>query len=297
MNQLLIFLASTQNAEAETAGKEPFAETAKLWEMIKPYAIAAVKIIVILLIARKLIKWVTRLIRKGTERAGLERGVVSFLTSLSSIIFYAIVVIIIASIVGIPTASLIAVLSSIGVAVSLAMQGSLSNFAGGVLILVMKPFIVGDYIAASGYEGTVIEIDICYTRIKTVDNRIVVLPNGSLANSNLSNWSKEAERMVDTPVPVAYETDIEALRKVLFEMADREELVLKTREKKLHVMNFGDSSINLSFRVWVKTKDYWPVRFGMPERVKKTMEEHGFTIPFNQLDVHMIESAKSNRTE
>jgi small conductance mechanosensitive channel len=272
-------------ADENNPGKQAYDNLEKFWRMIEPYAVALLKVIIIVVISHKLIKMLTKLIRHATSKAGLERGVASFLASLINIVLYAMVAIIIAGIVGIPTASLIAVLSSIGVAISLALQGSLSNFAGGVLILVMKPFLVGDYISASGYEGTVTEIDICYTRVKTVDNRIVVLPNGSLANSNLVNWSRESERMVDTTLPVAYETDIDALRTLLFRLAEEDPLVLKTRELKLYVKNFGDSSIELSFRVWVKTKDYWPVRFGMPEKIKKAMEENGFVIPFNQMDV------------
>ena len=186
---------------------------------------------------------------------------------------------------GLPITSVATIIGSAGLAIGLALQGSLSNFAGGVLILLTRPFRVGDYIVASGLEGTVKDIGICYTRLLTTDNRTVILPNGSLANSNLVNVSAEPTRRVDLTVPISYDDDIRSVRAMLLEIAEAEERLLADKPVEVLVKEFGESSVNLFFRFWVKKEDYWAVYFSMMENIRYAMKERGFTIPFQQLDV------------
>ncbi len=256
------------------------------WAIAKPICFALIKVAVIFLIGRKLIRLLTDLIRKAGNKAKLERGLLSFLTSLTNIVLYGILAIMIAGIVGIPTASLVAVLASCGATIGLALQGSLQNFAGGILILFMKPFIIGDYIVSGANEGFVVDIDICYTRLRTFDNRIVILPNGSLANNNLINFTKEKIRRVDIVVPISYTDDIRTLRKLLIAAAEENEMVITdVKPAVVNLKTFGDSSINLNYWVWCKSEDYWNVYFAMMEKVKYIIDENGFTIPFTQVDV------------
>ena len=263
----------------------------KVWDVVGPYVMTIFEALVIIFIGRKLIKWISNLTRKAGEKAKLERGVLSFLVSLVNIVLYAILIIIVASEVGIPTASLIAVLGSIGVAVGLALQGSLSNFAGGLLILIMKPFLVGDYIQIDGNEGFVTDIDICYTKLRTFDYRTVIIPNGKLSNTNMVNWTKEKYRRVEFIVPISYEDDIKSVKSMLFELAAKNELIINTEELPMLVQlqNYGESSIDLIVRMWCKTPNYWKVLFGMKESIRYGMIEKGFTIPFKQVDLHMKE--------
>ena len=256
------------------------------WAIAKPICYALIKVAVIFLIGRKLIRLLTDLIRKGGNKAKLEKGLLSFLTSVTNIVLYVILGIIIAGVVGIPTASLVAVLASCGATIGLALQGSLQNFAGGILILFMKPFIIGDYIVSGSNEGFVIDIDICYTRLRTFDNRIIVLPNGSLANNNLVNFTKEKIRRVDIVVPISYTDDIRTLRKLLIAAAEANEMVITdVKPAVVNVKAFGDSSINLNYWIWCKSENYWKVYFAMMEKVKYIIDESGFTIPFTQVDV------------
>ena len=189
---------------------------------------------------------------------------------------------------GLDTASVAAVLASGGVALGLALQGSLSNFAGGVLILILKPFRIGDYIIANGMEGTVIGIDIFYTKLRTGDNRVVVLPNGTLSNSDLINASQEPIRRVDLVASVDYESDIRMVKSLLFEIATDLSYSLKGDEEhpiQVYVDSFGDSAINVGLRFWVNAGDYWAAKWEANEQIKDVFDKAGISIPFNQLDV------------
>ena len=241
-------------------------------------------------LGRKVIRRILSLIERGLsarQEKGMDAGLAKFLLSLCKVVMYTILFAMLFEILGLPITSVATIIGSAGLAIGLALQGSLSNFAGGVLILLTKPFVVGDYIVASGMEGTVREIGICYTRLLTPDNRTVILPNGSLANTNLINVSAQPERRVDIIVPISYEDDIRGVREMLLSVADGNEKILPGHSREVYVKEFGESSVNMVFRVWVKKEDYWPVYFGLMEDIKYAMQERGFTIPFAQIDVHL----------
>lgn len=262
------------------------------WNIISPIAWKIFGAIVCFIIGKKVINWAEKLIVNAAKKGNLDKGITSFFISLGKFILYVILIIVIAGFLGVPTASFVAILGSCGLAIGLALQGSLQNFAGGVLILIMKPFSVGDYVVVNGLEGTVSSIDVCYTTLKTVDNKTVVMPNGALSNSNIVNVSKESTRRVDLIVPISYDDNIKAVKDMLQNIAVGEELVLKNRGIDIYVNEFGSSSINLGFRVWVKAENYWTVKWSMLETIKNEMDKNGFTIPFNQMDVHIENNDK-----
>lgn len=244
-------------------------------------------------VGRRVIRKLLSLIERGLtvrQQKGMDSGLAKFLLSLCRVGMYTVLFVLLFELLGLPITSVATILGSAGLAIGLALQGSLSNFAGGVLILLTKPFRVGDYIVASGLEGTVKDIGICYTRLLTPDNRTVIMPNGSLANSNLVNVSAEPERRVDLAVPISYDDDIRGVRAMLLELAEADERVLKNKTAEVLVKEFGDSSVNLVFRCWVKKENYWPVYFSMMEEIRYAMKERGFTIPFPQLDVTLAGS-------
>ncbi len=257
------------------------------------FAAVAVRILFAIFLwwlGRKVIRKILSLIERGLaarQEKGMDAGLAKFLGSLCKVVMYTILFVVLFELLGLPITSVATIIGSAGLAIGLALQGSLSNFAGGVLILLTKPFVVGDYIVASGMEGTVREIGICYTRLLTPDNRTVILPNGGLANTNLINVSAQPERRVDIIVPIAYEDDIRGVREMLLAVADGNDKILPERPKEVYVKEFGESSVNMVFRVWVKKEDYWPVYFGLMEEIKYAMTERGFTIPFQQIDIHM----------
>lgn len=245
--------------------------------------------IVIYYIGNKLIKLLMDLTEKTMEKANLDAGVQSFLKSALKIVLFVVLVFIIISYLGIATTGLAALFASAGVTVGLALQGSLSNLAGGVLILVLKPFVVGEYIIAGGDEGTVVSIEILCTKLRTGDNKIIVVPNGTLANSSITNASREEFRRVDMVFGVAYDSDLKLVKSLLQTAAERHELVLKDEDHatKVFISEFGASSIDFGFRVWCKNSDYWTVKWELMEQVKEAFDANNIEIPFNQLDVNM----------
>jgi len=254
-----------------------------------PVAIKILIALIIYWIGNKLIKFVLKVTAKAMEKANLDAGVQSFLKSALKIVLFVVLVFIIVSYLGIATTGLAALFASAGVTVGLALQGSLSNLAGGVLILILKPFRVGEYIIACGEEGTVTSIEILCTKLLTVDNKVVIIPNGSLANSNITNVSREEFRRVDLVFGVAYESDLKLVKNLLQQVGERHELTLKDEAHPVTVFinEFGASSIDFGFRVWCKNSDYWTVKWAMMEEVKAAFDANKIEIPFNQLDVHM----------
>ena len=182
---------------------------------------------------------------------------------------------------------LAAVLASAGVAIGLALQGSLSNFAGGFIILLLRPFKVGDYIAAAGYEGTVEQIGVFYTNLATVDNKVILIPNGSLSNGSLINYSAKETRRVDLVFSAGYEADILHVRRVLKNIVDKHELIIDHPEPFVGLVEHGASSINFAVRVWCKTSDYWTIYFDLLEEVKLRFDEEEISIPYPQMDLHL----------
>ena len=243
--------------------------------------------LVVLFVGFKLAKWVVKLVSKGRAFGKLDESVKSFLLSFIKIVLYSLVIASAAIIWGIPTTSFLTIFTSAGVAVGLALQGALSNFAGGLMILIFKPFKVGDFIENGAVMGTVKDITIIYTILHTVDNKVVTIPNGTLTNSNVINYSALPSRRVDIKFSAGYHDDIEKVKKVLMSVAESHEKVLKDPAPFVRLVAQGPSSLDYTFRVWCSGADYWDVYFDMMERVKKAFDENGITIPFQQVDVHM----------
>lgn len=244
---------------------------------------------VFFLIGARLIKLLRRIIRKSMERAGAELGVMQFVDSFVKATLYVILVMGLASSFGLDAASVVAVLGSAGVAIGLAIQGSLSNLAGGVLILALKPFKVGDYIkeSYSNQEGTVTEIQIFYTRLLTPDNQTVVLPNGNLANNSLVNITMQEVRRMDVTVGISYHADLKKAKEVLLGILEEDEAVLKDRDMLVFVSELGSSSVQLGVRCWFRQEDFWKGKWRVTEACKLKLDENGIEIAYDQLDVHL----------
>lgn len=253
------------------------------------FAFQVVIAILIYIVGGKIIGLIVKMVRRSMERAGADEGVKQFVTPVVKYSLYVILFFIIMGLFGIATTSAVAVLGSAGVAVGLALQGSLSNFAGGVLILLLKPFRVGDYIIedSNKNEGTVTEISIFYTKLVTVDNKVIVIPNGTLSNSSLTNVSNMDRRRVDITVGIAYEADIRTAKETLFSVAQEDPARLLGEDAVVFVDNLGASSVDLGIRIWVATADYWPAKWRLTENVKYALDAKGISIPYQQIDVQI----------
>lgn len=240
-------------------------------------------------VGARIIKMVRKMVRRWMERADADIGVKQFMDSLVKYSLYFILVVIILTFFGVTTASVVAVLGSAGLALGLAVQGTLSNFAGGVLILLLKPFHVGDYIIEDthGNEGTVTEITIFYTKLSTGDNKIIVIPNGSLANSSLTNVTHSEKRRMDLEVGVSYDSDLKKAKEILYRLAEEEGDRLKSEEILVFVSELAASEVKIGLRFWVKTEDYWNVRWRLLESIKLSLDEAGIEIPYQKLDVQV----------
>lgn len=248
-----------------------------------------VLVILFFLIGTQLIKLVRTIIKRSMQRARAELGAIQFVDSFVKTALYVILVLLLASSCGVDAASIVALLGSAGVAIGLAVQGSLSNLAGGVLILMLKPFKVGDYIIEShtGKEGFVKEIHIFYTKLLNYENHTIILPNGSLANNSLVNVTAQECRRMDITVAISYKADLKKAKEVLAKVLEKDEAVLKDKEHIVYVSQLGSSSVDLGVRCWFKQADFWPGKWRVTENCKLSLDEAGIEIPFNQLDVHM----------
>ena len=243
---------------------------------------------VLFFIGVKVIKFIRKITKKSLERANVEVGVVQFLDALIKILLYIVLIIMIAGNFGFDAASIVALLGSAGVTIGLALQGSLSNLAGGVLILLLKPFRVGDYIIESGHgnEGFVKEIGIFYTKLMTGDNKVVVLPNGGLANASITNASESKTRRVDLMVGISYNNDIETAKNAIREVIAEDSDVLQGEPVSVFVDSLGDSSVNIGMRFYCENPKYWDVRLRVRENVKTALDNAGIEIPYPQVTVH-----------
>lgn len=237
----------------------------------------------------QLIKLIRRLVKKSMQRANAEVGAVQFVDSFIKAALYVLLVLMLASSFGVDAASIVAVLGSAGVAIGLAIQGSLSNLAGGVLILLLKPFRVGDYILESsgGREGTVTEIQIFYTRLLTPDNKAVILPNGNLANNSIVNMTQQPHRRMDLRVSVSYDADLKLAKETLSGVLEEDPAVLPDMDRLVFVDELGDSAVILGVRCWFKQADFWTGKWRVTENCKLALDQAGIQIPYNQLDVHL----------
>ena len=239
----------------------------------------------------KLTSWIAKLIRTSPKLNKLDMSLRSFLTSFIRIALYVILVITVAMILGVPATSFITILASCGVAVGLALQGSLSNFAGGLMILFFKPFKVGDYIEAQGESGTVVDISVVYTELLTVDNKRITVPNGALTNSTIKNYSTEPLRRVDLAFSVAYDSNDEAVKNIIHNAIASHPNALKDPAPFVRLSQHGDSALVYTARIWVNNADYWTVYFDILEKVKADFDANGIAIPFPQMDVHVKKDA------
>ncbi len=262
-------------------------------ELLLSYGPKLLLALVTLIVGFWVIKRVMSVFEKTLERSEVEVTLRKFLINLGGILLKALVIISVASMVGVETTSFIAMLGAAGLAVGLALQGSLANFAGGVLILFFKPFKVGDLVEAQGYLGIVKEIQIFVTILTTLDNRRIIIPNGLLSNGCLTNLNAEPHRRVDMPFGISYGDDVLKAKRVLQDVIATDSRVLQNPPSEVYVKEHGDSSINMLMRVWVKPEDYWAVFFNMHEQVKLAFDREDITIPFPQRDVHMIPESKS----
>ena len=260
-------------------------------DMIMRYGPQLILAIVVLFVGLWIINRVVALMGKGMERAEVEPTLAKFLSSLSSVGLKALLLISVASMIGIATTSFIAVLGAAGLAVGLALQGSLANFAGGVLVLLFRPYKVGDFVEAQGVSGTVNEIQIFNTVIKTPDNKVIIVPNGAISNGIITNYSAETTRRVDFVFGIGYGDDIQKAKDILARLVSQDDRAMKDPEPVVVVSELADSSVNITVRIWVNASDYWGLYFDLMERVKLTFDQEGISIPFPQRDVHVYNAS------
>lgn len=253
------------------------------------FAFSVLLALVVFFVGAKLINWVRKLVRRSLERANVDKGVEQFVDSMMKFGLYALLLFSIGKNFGLDTTSVAAILASGGVAIGLALQGSLSNFAGGVLILLLKPFVVGDYIIedTNKCEGTVTEIQIFYTKLMTVDNKTIVIPNGTLANNSLTNVTSQEKRRLDLKVDISYDSDLKKAKELIEGLLKADESIMQDEAISVFVDELGSSSVVIGARAWVKTEEYWTTRWRMLENIKLTLDENDINIPFQQLTVHM----------
>ncbi len=264
----------------------------RIFQTITQYTVSiAGKIILgllVLIAGFKLSKLLVKLIIKGKFFNTLDPAVQSFLKSFIGIAIKVLVIITAAGVVGINMASFITILGSMAVAIGLSLQGSLSNIAGGLIILIFKPFKIGDSITVSGESGVVSEIGIFYTHLKTSDNRKVIIPNSVVSNDKLINATEQDKRRVDINVTVGYDSDIEQVKSILLNIANNHPMVITEPAVPMaRLSNHGDNALEFTFRIWCKAEDYWELKFDMLESIKKEFDKNNISIPYPQLDVHI----------
>ena len=256
-------------------------------DYLVPFGIKLVAAIVVLLLGRWVIKLIKKALTKVMTRRKMDPSLSSFLMSLVSVLLTFLLIIAIVGILGVNTSSLVALLASAGLAIGMALSGTLQNFAGGVMIMLFKPFKVGDFISVQGYEGVVNEIQIFNTHVLTPDNKEVILPNGSLSTGAMTNFSKQGTRRVDWSFSIAYGDDYDKAKSLLLRLCDEDGRIQKTPAPFVELGKLNDSSVDITVRVWVDAADYWAVFFSMNEKVYKAFATEGLSIPFPQMDVHM----------
>jgi len=242
----------------------------------------------IFIIGRWVAKGVRRGVRRMLEKGGADPIIVGFMGSITYIALLAFVVVAALGQLGIQTTSFIAILGAAGLAVGLALQGSLANFAAGFLMIIFRPFKVGDFIEGAGVAGVVQDIQIFTTTLKTGDNKTIIIPNAKISGDNIINYSSEENRRVDMTVGVAYDADLSKVRDVLQDIIGKEDRILSDPASQIAVAELADSSVNFIVRVWTKSGDYWGVKFDMTETIKNRFDEAGIGIPFPQRDIHIV---------
>jgi len=276
-----------QDSPSEFSTEQLTAYTDQAVSMAMQYGPPLILAIVVLVVGLWIINRVVKILGHTMKSKNMEPELSGFLTSLCNMMLKALLLISVAGMIGIETTSFIAILGAAGLAIGLALQGTLANFAGGVLILMFKPYKVGDFIEAQGVSGKVASIQIFNTVIKTGDNKVIIVPNGSISNGIITNFSKEDTRRVDFVFGIGYDDDIAKAKEVLNRLIEDESRIMSEPAPLVVVSELADSSVNFTVRTWVKASDYWGVYFAMTERVKLTFDQEGLSIPYPQSDVHM----------
>lgn len=266
--------------------------TKKLIELSASYGPKVIGAILTLIIGLWVVKLTTSFTRKKLTSSNIDNTLVPFLTNMTNMLLKVILLVSVAGIVGIQTTSFVAVIGAAGLAIGLALQGSLANFAGGVLILIFRPFRVGDFIKAQGHAGTVKEILLFVTVLKTPDNQVIYLPNGPLAGGAIQNLNEEPTRRVDMTFGIGYEDNIDEAKKAIQEVLDQIPEILKDPAPAIVMTELADSSVNFAVRPWCNSTDYWTVHAKTHELIKKTFDQKGISIPFPQRDVHLHQVQK-----
>ena len=259
-------------------------------EIVLTYGPKLIAAIAVLIVGGWIVKAITRGVDKSMDKGGIEPSLKPFLVGITGMLLKVMLVISVLGMLGIKMTSFIVVLGAAGLAVGMALSGTLQNFAGGVMILLFKPFKAGDVIEAQGHIGSVSEIQIFNTILKTPDNKTIIIPNGGLSTSSMTNYSTEARRRVDWTIGVGYGDDLDKARQVIKGLCDNDVRILKDPEVFIAVSELADSSVNFAVRAWVESADYWGVFFEMNENIYKTFDKEGLNIPYPQMDVHLTQA-------
>ena len=255
------------------------------------FCIKVVLSIIVFFVGRRIISWIVNIMRKSLERANVDAGVVQFISSAGKAVLYMLLIFNIAISLGVKESSVAALLGTAGVTVGLALQGGLANLAGGVLLLIFKPFVVGDYIIqdqANGCEGTVAKIEICYTTLLSIDNKKIVVPNGTLSNSMIINVTAKENRKLEIKVGISYDADIRKAKKVIEDILKADpDTRSDNSEMVVFVDSLADSAVIIGLRVWVPTDAYWKTKWRLNQRIKEEFDANGITIPYNQMEVYV----------
>ena len=245
--------------------------------------------LIILFIAFKVVNFIAKRLQRRLDKKNVDKTIATVTVKALKIVLKIMMFLLFLGYVGIETAGIGTIIGSVSVCIGLAVQGSLSNFAGGIVILVMRPFKLGDFIEAQGHSGTVTDIKMFYTYLNTPDNKVVMIPNGTLGNGDIINYSKEEERRVDLVFSVDYSTDLKLAKEIIEKEIENHQLILKDKGYFVRLGEMAASSLDIKTRVWVKNADYWTVYFDLLENVKKKFDENNISVPFNQLDVHITQ--------
>lgn len=253
------------------------------------FALSVIGAVLVYIIGGRIIKWLRRMLKRMLARHNVDEGVQQFLDAIARFAGYFVLILMILGFFGVTTASVVAVLGSAGLTLGLALQGSLSNFAGGVLILLLKPFSVGDYIidGTGQHEGDVKEISVFYTTLQTAEQKLVVIPNGTLANNSITNLTKSGIRRLDIPVDISYDADLARAKQVLLQVAERSTHRLQNEPADVLVQELAESSVKLTVRVWTTPEEYWNEKWELNEQIKLSLDAAGIEIAYPQLDVHV----------
>ena len=265
-----------------------------LQEWITIYGLKVIAALVIIIIGRIVVGIVTGFVRKIMLKSKVDETLTKFIASLIKIFLLVVVFIAALNSLGVETTSLVAIIGAAGLAVGFALQSSLSNFAAGVMLIIFRPFTAGDYVEAGGTSGSVEEIRIFSSILKTPDNKLIIIPNGNIIGGNIINYSAQDTRRVDMVFGIGYDDDIKKAKDILVRLTVEDSRILKDPETTVAVGELADSSVNFVVRPWVKTADYWPVLFDFTEKVKLTFDSEGISIPYPQQDVHMYQENQNS---